>query len=124
MTLAPSLRFWVAKVLHLLKLLLPLQNPRPLRLPRQNLHLQSTQRQRLRLLSNQRPHRLPNQRLLLRQRQRPPQPKRQPQRRLLWRQQQVICCHRWCADWWKKTALTRQQFPAPVLVVGLLGPMC
>jgi len=93
------LQFSVAKVLHLLKLLLPRQNPLLLRLhPHQNQsrHLQSTprlhQRQRLRLLSNQRPHRL----LLLRQRplpllrQRPPQ--RQPQ--LLWRQQQVICCHR------------------------------
>jgi len=95
------LQFSVAKVLHLLKLLLPRQNPLLLRLhPHQNQsrHLQSTprlhQRQRLRLLSNQRPHRLPNQRPLLRQRQRPPQPKRQPQRRLLWRQQQVICCHR------------------------------
>jgi hypothetical protein len=84
------LRFWVAKVLHLLKLLLPRQSP--LRLPRQNRHLQPNLRLLLRLLSNQRLHQrlyqLPNQHPLL------PLRRTQPQRLLMWRQQPVICCHR------------------------------
>ena len=92
MTLAPSLRFWVAKVLHLLKLLLLRQSPLPLRLPRQNphRHLQPN----LRLLSNKRLPRLPNLRLNLLPLLRLRRPQLKPQRLLLWRQQPVICCHR------------------------------